>query len=201
MQYTFTIPNLLTIFRLICSPLFLPFLIVYLLPLNVLWINGAIALLFALLSLTDLFDGILARALKQESVLGQMLDPIADKFLLYATLVSLLAANRIYFYWVVIFIGREFFMMGLRQIALEHNFVVKVSLLGKIKTTLQMITLFIIILNPYQSVLCCSNAVVWNGVELLMLGVTAFISLYSAQQYYQSFVKAFKSKTMGHKSV
>lgn len=201
MHQTFTIPNILTVLRLICSPLFLPFLIVYLLPLNIFWINGAIAALFVVLSLTDFFDGVLARALKQESVLGQMLDPIADKFLLYATLVSLLAAGKIYFYWVIIFIGREFFMMGLRQIALEHNLVVKVSLLGKIKTALQMVTLFIIILNPYPLFDLCGRATLWNGAELLMLCVTAFVSLYSAQQYYRSFVRLFAQKFAQQKPV
>jgi len=194
MSNTFTIPNILTILRLICSPLFLPFLIVYLLPLNLFWINAAIASLFALLSLTDFFDGVLARLLKQESVLGQMLDPIADKFLLYATLVSLLAAGKIYFYWVIIFIGREFFMMGLRQIALESNFVVKVSVLGKVKTALQMVTLFIIILNPYQAELLCGHAMLWNGGEVLLLSLTTFASLYSAHRYYQAFVRLFKQK-------
>jgi CDP-diacylglycerol---glycerol-3-phosphate 3-phosphatidyltransferase len=196
MRKNFTIPNILTVFRLICSPLFLPFLIVYLLPLNIFWINASIACLFALLSLTDFFDGVLARALKQESVLGQMLDPIADKFLLYATLVSLLAAGKIYFYWVIIFIGREFFMMGLRQIALEHTLVIKVSMLGKIKTALQMVTLFIIILNPYQFFDLRGNATLWNGAELLMLSITTFVSLYSAKQYYQSFVLLFKQKAV-----
>jgi CDP-diacylglycerol--glycerol-3-phosphate 3-phosphatidyltransferase len=167
-----------------------------LLPFNSIVINSAIAVLFVLLSLTDFFDGLLARALKQETVIGQMLDPIADKFLLYATLVSLLAAGKIYFYWVIIFIGREFFIMGLRQVALEHAMTIKVSWLGKTKTALQMITLFYIILNPYQMSTFHAEGLWWNMVEFLLLVVTAAVSVFSAYTYYQSFVQSYKQRQL-----
>jgi len=184
------VPNILTIIRLVCSPLFLPFLIVYLLPLNLFWLNSVVALLFGFFSLTDFFDGYLARKFKQETRLGQVLDPIADKFLLYASLVALLTINKIYFYWVIILIGREIFMMGLRNIALEHHFTIKVSMLGKIKTFLQMITIFILILNPYQD-LGFTGAPKWNATEQLFLFATILIALLSAYKYYQSFVALF----------
>lgn len=187
------VPNLLTLFRLICSPLFLPILIVYGLPYNNVYINGFVAVLFALFSLTDFFDGYLARALKQETFLGKLLDPIADKFLLYATLVSLLAAKKIFFYWVLVLVGREFFMMGLRQIAAEHNFSVKVSLLGKLKTALQMCTLLLIIFNPYQE-LGFLGAFSWNGLELFLLSATTGVSLLSAQRYYCAFVPLMEQR-------
>lgn len=188
MQHNITVPNLLTIVRLVFSPLLLPFLIVYLLPFNSLLLNTIVAVLFALLSLTDFFDGFLARAFKQETPLGQALDPIADKFLLYATLVSLLAAGKIYFPWVIVLIGREFFMMGLRQVALEHQFAVKVNVWGKFKTMLQMITLFCIIINPYQPLGFHGSGLQWNGAEFLLLALTTGISLFSAYRYYRVFM-------------
>jgi len=153
--------------------------------------------LFCLLALTDFFDGYLARKFKQETTFGRVLDPIADKFLLYATLVALLAAHKIFFYWVILFIGREFFMMGLRHIALENSFSVPVVLLGKIKTTCQMIMLCVIILNPYQG-LGLRGALGWNGTELLLILVSLGLSLGSAVQYYQLFMKLWKEKNTIH---
>jgi CDP-diacylglycerol--glycerol-3-phosphate 3-phosphatidyltransferase len=187
------VPNVLTISRLIFSPLFLPFLIVYLLPFNIFWINCFIAVVFGFFGLTDFFDGYLARKLKQETQLGKVLDPIADKFLLYSSLVALLAAGKIYFYWVVLLIGREIFMMGLRNIALEHKFSVNVSMLGKIKTTLQMLYIIVVILNPAQN-LGMQGSPQWNGTEAVLLFFTLFASLFSAYKYYVSFVLLLKKE-------
>lgn len=185
------VPNVLTIIRLVCSPLFLPLLIVYLLPYNVFWLNCIVAVFFCFFALTDFFDGYLARKFNQETSFGRVLDPIADKFLLYATLVALLAAHKIFFYWVILFIGREFFMMGLRHIALEHNFSVPVSILGKIKTAFQMIMICVIILNPCQA-LGLTGALGWNGTEFILILVSLGISLGSAKQYYQIFMRMLK---------
>lgn len=191
MSNTVTLPNVLTLIRLISSPIVLPFFIVYLLPFNLILLNSIVALLFIMLSVTDFFDGFLARAFKQESSLGRTLDPIADKFLLYATLVSLLAAGKISFIWVILLIGREFFVMGLRQVALEHSLSVKVSMLGKVKTTLQMIVLFLIIFNPYQQLGFHGCGLHWNALELLLLSMTTIVSILSAYRYYQGFMRAY----------
>lgn len=142
-------------------------------------------------SLTDFFDGFLARRYHLESALGAMLDPIADKFLFYSVLVALLAAHKIYFYWVIILIGRELFMMSLRQLALENNFSISVSSLGKIKTALQMVCLAFIIVNPYQK-MGLMGAWGWNGGELLLLLVTTFLSVWSAYRYFQLFVDRYR---------
>jgi len=187
------VPNLLTIIRLVCSPLFLPLLIVYLLPYNLFWLNCIVAAFFCFFALTDFFDGYLARKFNQETAIGRVLDPIADKFLLYATLVALLAAHKIFFYWVILFIGREFFMMGLRHIALERNFSIQVSMLGKIKTAFQMIMIFVIILNPDQA-LGLRDSLGWNGVEFILILLTLGISLGSAKQYYQLFMRRLNEK-------
>jgi CDP-diacylglycerol--glycerol-3-phosphate 3-phosphatidyltransferase len=186
------VPNFLTIIRLVGSPLFLPLLIVYLLPYNLFWLNCIVTIFFCLLAATDFFDGYFARKFNQETALGKVLDPIADKFLLYATLVALLAAHKIFFYWVILFIGREFFMMGLRQIALENNFSVPVSMLGKIKTAVQMFMLSIIILNPYQARGLAGSG--WNGIELSLILVSLILSLASAAHYYRYFMRLWKEK-------
>lgn len=186
-------PTALTLIRLVVSPLILPLLLVYFLPFNVLWLNSLLGFLFIAFSLTDFFDGYLARRMDQETQLGKVLDPIADKFLVYSTLIALLAAHKIYFYWVVILIGREIFLMGVRQVALEHNFSVSVNFLGKLKTAFQMSYLTVAIVNPYQPLgYSFSSAGWWNVVESTLLGATIFLSVFSAKQYFKAFLKQYK---------
>jgi len=183
-------PTKLTLIRLLVSPIVLPFLFYWLLPLDNLIINGFLVLLFIALSLTDFFDGYLARRFHQETNVGKSLDHIADKFLVCTALISLLAVQKIFFYWVIILLVRELFVMGLRLIALEHRVVVPVSFFGKLKTACQMIMLTIIIVNPYQK-LGLRGAPHWCITELVVIAITIGISLLSAYFYYQSFIKAY----------
>ena len=186
-------PTILTLIRLILSPLVLPVLLVHFLPYNSLIMNILMALVFVGFSLTDFFDGYLARKNGQETALGTVLDPIADKFLFYSTLIALLVAHKIFFFWVVILIGREFFMMGLRQVALEHHFSVPVSSFGKYKTALQMSCLTFIILNPYHGMgLSTHGFGLWNVIESSLLFVTIAFSVISAKSYYHAFMMQFK---------
>ncbi|MCL4229212.1 CDP-diacylglycerol--glycerol-3-phosphate 3-phosphatidyltransferase [Candidatus Dependentiae bacterium] len=188
-----TFPTILTLIRLIASPIVLPILLVYGLPYNIAIINVFLASLFALLALTDFFDGYLARKLKLESSLGKALDPLADKFLVYSTLIALLAINRIYFYWVVLLIGRDFFIMGLRQIALEQGFSVPVDWLGKIKTMTLLTFLTVTIAHPYDWM---HNGSFYQGIETTLLFSTLVLSLWSAKNYYDTFMeKASSART------
>lgn len=182
-----TFPTILTLIRLIASPIILPILLVYGLPYNIALINIVLAGLFVVLALTDFFDGYLARKLKLESALGKALDPLADKFLVYSTLIALLTLNKIYFYWVVLLIGRDFFIMGLRQIALEQGFSVPVDWLGKIKTMTLLIFLTVAIANPYQWT--HHSGSFYHGIEATLLFLTLVLSLWSAKNYYDIFMK------------
>lgn len=183
MRRFFTLPTMLTLTRLVISPLMLPVLLVYLLPYNSLIINIFLSVLFVLLSLTDFFDGYFARKFNQVTKLGKHLDPLADKFLFYSALVALLASGKIFFYWVIILIGRDFFVMGLRAIAHEHNFSVPVSFFGKIKTTAQMVFLGFLILNPYQSAGFFNT---WNLIEFALLLTVLVLCVLSAKSYYSA---------------
>jgi len=187
-----SLPMLLTFIRLIGSPLILPFFLVYLLPYNVLWLNYSLATLFFLFGLTDFFDGYLARKYQQVTPIGAMLDHVADKFLLYSTLIALVAAHKLHFFWAIVWIGREFFIMALRQIALENNFCITVSSWGKLKTAMHIICLTFIIINPCQHL--GISAVYWNGTELLLLFITTGLSLSSAYHYAVIFMKQFAAK-------
>lgn len=175
------LPTFLTSIRLILSPTLLPLIFVIFLPLNIFSINILVAIFFIFLSLTDFFDGYLARSYNQITNLGKLLDPIADKFLLYSSLLTLVYINKIYFYWAIIFIGREFFVMGLREIALLNGFKISVSKIAKYKTAAQMSYITIVILN--------SNFNIINVIELLLLSMALFLSIYSAFEYYQTLVK------------
>jgi CDP-diacylglycerol--glycerol-3-phosphate 3-phosphatidyltransferase len=182
---TLTLPNILTLTRLLVSPVTVPFLIVYLLPFNVFFINIVLSFVFLLFGLTDFFDGYYARKFGQVTQLGSTLDPIADKFLLCATLVALLAVQKIYFYWVILLIGREFFVMGLRLMAAEQKFSIPVSFLAKIKTCVEIFYIAIVILNPVHDTYSVFNH--WNFVEYSLLLATLSLSLFTAYRYYIQF--------------
>ncbi len=174
------IPTLLTLFRLLVSPLCLPFLMVYGLPYNNIYLTHAIAVFFAILGFTDFLDGYLARKFEQVTLLGKALDPIADKFLLFSALISLIVLQKLYFYWAIILIGREFFIMGLRIVALENNLNVDVSWLGKFKTIAQLFYItFAIIDSPYTTP---------------CLAIAVILSVVSAYFYYRSFMQEFAQK-------
>ena len=184
-QKQFSLPMLLTYTRLIGAPLVLPFFLVYLLPYNVFLLNCSLALLFFLFGLTDFFDGYLARKYNQVTSQGALLDHVADKFLLYSTLIALVAAHKLYFVWAILWIGREFFIMTLRQMALERNTVATVSSYGKLKTVLQIASLTLVIANPDHALDIFASY--WNMLEIVGLFLATLISVLSAYHYFVSY--------------
>ena len=192
------LPTSLTLVRLILSPLLLPFFLVYFLPYNFLPLNIVLGVVFVLFGLTDFLDGFLARKYNQETDIGRMLDPIADKFLLFSTFISLLAIDRIYFYWVILLIGREFFMMSIRLIAVSHNFSVPVTYLAKVKTAVQMVYLTVLIVNPYHHA-TVFDAPWINVCEYALLLAMLVIVYVTTKHYFDSFMTQYKKyKTLQH---
>ncbi len=169
----------------------MPTLLVYATPYFHFWGHIFLAVVFIFFSITDLLDGYFARKFDQETRLGTALDPIADKFLVYATLIGLLVIDRTSFYTVLILIGRELFVMGLRLIACENGFSVPVSWFGKAKTATQFSYLTMLILQPVLK-----EYLVWYAFyELILVTVTLLISVGSAYSYYRNFIKQILSKT------
>ncbi len=187
MVWPFSFSLTLTLIRLIGAPFVLPFFLVYLLPFNNFFINTFLALLFLAFGMTDFLDGYYARKYSEVTALGSTLDHLADKCLLYSTLIALVAAHKIYFMWAVVWIGREFLVMGVRILALEHNFSIFVSAFGKSKTAAQIACLAFIIFNTYQHM--GMSAVLWNGIELFLLIVATFLSMWSAYKYCMVFME------------
>lgn len=130
-------PNVLTVLRI----LMIPVIVVALLEETA---EGDViaAALFALAALTDGLDGYIARRQRQETVFGKLMDPLADKLLVTAALVSLVSLDRIAAWVAMVIIAREFAVTGLRSVAAERGVVISASWLGKAKTGLQVAAIF-----------------------------------------------------------
>jgi len=130
-------PNILTVSRI----LMVPVIVVALLEETG---EGDViaAALFAIAALTDGLDGYIARRQRQETTFGKLMDPLADKLLVTAALVSLVSLNRLAAWVAMVIIAREFAVTGLRSVAAERGVVISASWLGKVKTGLQVAAIF-----------------------------------------------------------
>lgn len=192
-----TLPIALTLIRLMVSPLVLPLLIVYVLPYDYWIANSAVTLIFIALSITDFFDGYLARKYHMTSKIGSALDHIADKFLTYSTFIALVAINKIYFFWVIIFIGRDFLVMGLRQIALEHNCNLPVDYIGKVKTAAQLVLLMWLIARPISPSAVHAHTIQY--IETILLSLAILFTLISGYHYYMQCFTQLKNRSTSFK--
>lgn len=130
-------PNALTVLRI----LMIPVIVVFLLEESA---EGDViaAALFAIAALTDGLDGYIARRQRQETTFGKLMDPLADKLLVTAALVSLVSLNRLAAWVAMVIIAREFAVTGLRSVAAERGVIISASWLGKAKTGLQVAAIF-----------------------------------------------------------
>lgn len=124
-----TIPNQITLARILATPLFMVFLYTEGTLFKILAI-----VIFALAALSDAVDGYLARTLRQETAFGAFADPIADKVLVAAAFVSLVELGELRAWPVVTILGREFLVTGLRVLAMAEGVSIRSSVLGKLKT-------------------------------------------------------------------
>jgi CDP-diacylglycerol--glycerol-3-phosphate 3-phosphatidyltransferase len=136
----FTIPTLLTWARIVAIPLIVG---VFYLPVEPATRNLVATVLFVVVALTDWLDGYLARRLNQSSAFGAFLDPVADKFLVCASLLILVQMGRVNALIALVIIGREIAISALRewmaQIGASRS--VAVHMIGKLKTTVQMLAI------------------------------------------------------------
>ena len=142
------LPNALTLSRIFIVPLLV---VVLLTPVSENWLGVPRYLLgvaiFVAAALTDYFDGKIARRRQQVSKLGKLLDPIADKLLISAALISLVENHLAPAWAVVIIVGREFAVTGLRSIAATEGVVISASRMGKFKMVAQVVTVGLLILS------------------------------------------------------
>jgi CDP-diacylglycerol---glycerol-3-phosphate 3-phosphatidyltransferase len=132
-MFEVTVPNLLTVFRILLVPVLAAALLSGLEDGDLL-----AAVVFVVASFTDALDGWIARRNKNETTFGKLMDPLADKLLVTAALVSLVSLDRLQAWVAMVIIAREFAVTGLRQLAMEHGEVIAASGWGKIKTVAQI---------------------------------------------------------------
>ena len=172
----YNLPNILTISRIVVIPAI--FLSVYI---TSMWWAVVAAVLFIVASITDYFDGYLARARGETSALGRLLDPIADKLLVTSALVVLLAkpdmvVTKLSFIPVIVILCREILVSGLREFLREVNVGMPVTRLAKWKTGFQMTALSMMLLKGVWF---------WGGIGEVLLWVAGVLTFITGYQYFQ----------------
>ncbi len=184
-NYLFSLPNMLTYGRILAVPLIvLCFFVEGKLDGSDLARWSALAV-FTVASITDFFDGYLARIWKQTSDLGRMLDPIADK-LLVASCLLLLAADGTIAGWTIwaaiTILSREILVSGLREYLAELNVSVPVTQIAKWKTTIQMISIGFLLAGPAGDKVLPHTTEIGLG----LLWIAAVITLYTGYDYFRA---------------
>lgn len=170
-----SLPNILTLMRIVIIPIFI---LVFYLPFR--WAQGAAAILFALASFTDWLDGYLARKWEQMSPFGAFLDPVADKLLIACTLLLVVGVKNIDYITIpsIIIIGREIVISGLREWMAEvgSRASVTVNYIGKVKTAVQMVAIFLLVaFIPSESW--------WGVMGCILLYLAAILTIWSMVIY------------------
>lgn len=186
------LPNRLTLFRVLLIPVILACL--FLGDLDLVSINQfdqilfhSAAWIFVIASITDFFDGYIARKRNIVTVFGSFLDPMADKFLVVSCLIFLQAMNRVHVFIVVILVLREMYITALRLMAVERNLSIPVGNFGKLKTATQMVAIPMLMVNDM------SYGIPMDIIGLGFISLAAIFSLYSAIEYSVGLVKKIKA--------
>lgn len=180
----YNLPNLLTISRIVVIPVI--FLTLYI---NSFAWQMFTAILFVIASITDYFDGYLARSRNQTSAFGRLLDPIADKLLVSSALVLILAkpdmlSFKISYIPAFIILCREILVSGLREFLREVNVGLPVTRLAKWKTGFQMTALAMMLFNGLWH---------WNGIGEFLLWIAGALTFITGYQYFQKSLNYIKA--------
>jgi CDP-diacylglycerol--glycerol-3-phosphate 3-phosphatidyltransferase len=164
------VPNSLTMLRIFMAPLLVVVLLTEL-PDKEFW---GLAI-FLLAALTDLLDGIIARRTNRITVIGAMLDPIADKLLMSAAFISLVGLDLAPAWMVFCIVAREFAVTGLRMVALERKIAISANKWGKAKTLSQVVAVSLLILGRQLGQ--------WEGLSVIALWVALVLTMVSMVVY------------------
>lgn len=162
--------------------------VIYALSLRTNTADWVAAFLFGIASITDYFDGYLARKYKLETVYGKLLDPLADKFLVICSCVMLQELGRMNPFIVMVLLCRELAITGLRAVASAEGIVIGASSGGKWKTTTQMFAI------PFMMVLD-ESILPFYRIGVVLLYISLGLSLWSAFHYVVEFFKRLAEKT------
>ena len=175
------IPNILTIGRIILVPIFI----------GTFYLPGAMGdwipfLIFGLASFTDFLDGLLARLYKEESKLGELLDPIADKIIIASALVLLIMDGTIINFEVIaaiIILTREILISGLREFLARVQVHMPVTSLAKFKTFVQMFSIAILLTGESGNKILNFGDYNAHTIGIILLWIAAFLTLYTGYDY------------------
>ncbi len=174
------IPNTLALIRLLLAPIMFILLVnrdlFY--GIHYSWLDYFAAFIFVVASVTDFFDGYIARAFNQITTLGKIIDPLADKMLTLAGFLGLMVLDRASPWAIYLILTRELFITGLRVSAISQGMDISASWAGKVKTVVQMIAIGFLIME-------------WPFGELI-LWVAVALTLYSGYEYTLDFFKKNK---------
>ncbi|WP_090878457.1 CDP-diacylglycerol--glycerol-3-phosphate 3-phosphatidyltransferase [Bauldia litoralis] len=194
----FTLPNLLTYGRILAVPAII--LTYYLQDDLGRWLSLAI---FIAASVTDFFDGYLARAWQMQSSIGRMLDPIADKLLVATSLMLLVSDNTIGGWSLlaaIVILTREISVSGLREFLAELRVSVPVTRLAKWKTTLQMVAIGFLLAGTAGDkvfsnlTIMGSDIGIVSYIGLLLLWISALVTLYTGYDYFRAGIRHLLSE-------
>lgn len=178
-QQILSLPNGVTILRILAIPLILVLLF---------YISRGYQLLTALLFLgaavTDTLDGYLARRRGLVTTLGKFLDPLADKLLIVTTLIALIPAREIPVWMVIVIVGREIAITGLRGIAVSQDLIISASTLGKYKTVFEVASIFFLILDGSYFFIN------FRPIGLVLLWIALGIAVISGVDYFRRYLKS-----------
>lgn len=182
------LPNILTMMRIAAIPL-LAVLLLTPSRSSGFWA----AAVFALASITDWLDGYLARRMGIVTVFGKFLDPIADKMIVMAAMVMILPFGRVPAWMVLVILGREIIITGLRGIASSEGIVIQASDLGKFKTIFQIVAILGLILhydyNWFFGIAHPLLTVNMHNIGMFYLWIATILTIWSGIDYLARFIK------------
>ncbi len=177
-QHILNLPNGVTFIRILAIPA-----VLFLLFAKGRTFEVITAFVFLLVSLTDMLDGYFARSRKMVTTLGKFLDPLADKLLIVTALIALIPARGIPLWIVIVIVGREIAVTGLRGIAMSEGIVIPSSLIGKYKTAFEMTSIFCLILKgPIFSIH-------FHLIGMVLLWVALLLAVISGFDYFRKFLE------------
>jgi CDP-diacylglycerol---glycerol-3-phosphate 3-phosphatidyltransferase len=180
--FDINLPNVLTVFRILLVPVLVAALLSEAGSGDIL-----AAIVFVVASVTDALDGWIARRNRTESTFGKLMDPLADKLLVVAAIVSLVALNRLSAVVAMVIIAREFAVTGLRQLAMEEGHVIPASIWGKLKTVTQVAMVLVLIIVDERTL----------AVDIL-IWVTVVVTVASGADYFFNFRNLLHARPSSH---
>lgn len=186
--WVYFLPNLLTLLRIFLCVLLLVVMLhreffyeilqsFFWTQIDKIWVNYLACAIFCMAGLTDFLDGFIARRYEVVSTFGEVFDPLADKLLILSAFLGLLVWGSVNVWAVFIILGREFFITGLRVVAVSKGLNIAASIWGKYKTGTQIFAIILLLID-------------FNTLGMLVLWLAVIITLYSGYEYAKAYLLA-----------